>query len=108
MRSSRLIIYFPFFVILGLYSCLNRSCFTDGNGIIYDMESKTALDSVLVESYIDGSTLNRSMITDSTGKFWGTTGDTGHCTDLHIRLSKTGYNPQVLINPDNDTIYLTK
>ena len=91
--------------IISLSSC---DCWNDGNGVIYDAQNNEPLDSVLVESYVEESYLNGTMYTDTTGEFWGSTGNTGRCKDLHIILSKPGYKTKTIINPNNLNVYLEK
>lgn len=98
------LIYFCFILV----SC---DCWTEGSGIVIDSITKIPLDSVVAKSYIKEVADKRyrsEMLTDSTGKFDGSTGNTGRCVDLVIELTKSGYYTRTITNPENDTIQLIK
>lgn len=108
--ASHFAILFSFLLTSG--GC---DCVVDGNGIVVDSETNLPLDSVVVKSYVDkvkNSTCESEMITDSTGKFSGSTGLTGGgfsgCPDLVVELSKNGYLTTSFTNPYNDTVKLIK
>jgi hypothetical protein len=101
-------------LILGIILCflsIRCDCWTDGNGVVIDSITNQPLDSVVAKSYIEKVTeeyYHMEMITDSTGKFNGTTGNTGKCADIVIVLSKKGYTTTTVTNPKNDTIKMIK
>ena len=95
-------------IILLLTSC---DCWNTAEGIIVDSTTGQPMDSVVVKSYINKvreRSFNMEMITDSTGYFYGSTGNTGRCTDLIIEFSKEGYKTNYFSNPSIDTIELVK
>lgn len=90
---------------------ISCDCWTDGNGVVVDSITKQPLDSVIAKSYVEEVNANSfyyEMITDSTGQFEGTTGNTGNCKDLVIELSKIGYIDVTITNPIDDTIKMSK
>ena len=106
---KRLKILIPIKLILILSSC---DCWTDINGTVYDSETQTPLDSVQIKSFENGL-LKNEMMTDSTGKYYGSTGNTGFCKDLEVQFSKEGYITKHEFVPkskgsDSVTIYLER
>ena len=105
---------FQFTIAFLVYSCflLNScDCWTSGNGVVIDKITNKPLDSVIAKSYIDNvkdDSYVCEMYSDTNGKFYGSTGNTGSCQDLVIVLSKTGYKSATITNPQKDTIRLEK
>ncbi|MDH5597644.1 MAG: hypothetical protein OEY34_00885 [Cyclobacteriaceae bacterium] len=99
-----------FFCLFGL-SITGCDCWKGAHGIVMDNHTKKPLDSVLVKSYIntiDLSNFTYEMETDSTGEYFGTTGNTGICKDLVMVFSKEAYQEYKIINPQSDTIWMEK
>jgi hypothetical protein len=95
------------FSLLALMGC---DCWTNGEGIVIDFNTNLALDSVTVKSFVEDldNEPRREMITDSSGQYFATTGNTGFCRDLVVEFSKNGYKTLMIRNPNNDTIKLSK
>jgi hypothetical protein len=100
----------PCFMIFLLFvSCEG---IVDGEGYVYDANTKQPLDSVFAKSYSrhgKSKQFQMEMVTDSTGHFFGTTGlvgCSGECPDLVVELIKSGYATKQIVNPYKDTVYL--
>ena len=89
-------------------SCDRWNC---GNGIVVDSITLKPVKGVTAKSFgrkVSDKSYYVEMETDSTGKFEGTTGNTGFCHDLIIELSKTGYKTTTIRNPKDITVRLEK
>ena len=107
-KRNQLFNFFGFFLCLIILSC---DCYTEGNGVVMDKLTNQPIDSVVAKSYIGKvhtDNYAQEMITDESGQFYGTTGNTGRCIDLLIELSKKGYFPVEVTNPMDDTIRLIR
>lgn len=83
ITKAFLLITLPLIII----SC---DCWTDMEGVVFDATTEIPLDSVLVRSFENGR-VKTEMLTDSTGRYLGTTRNTGRCEDLEVEFSKAGY-----------------
>ena len=96
------------FLLFLLTGC---DCWNCGNGIVVDSVTLKPVEGVTAKSFVrkvSDKSLYTEMVTDSTGKFEGTTGNTGFCQDLIIELSKTGYKTTTIRNPNEITVRLEK
>ena len=93
--------------VIGLgffYSC---ECSRTADGNVLDESTQFPIDSVLVKGI---EKVYNNMYTDSTGRYFMTTGMTGAvggCPDVKISFSKEGYHEQTLVNPEGN-VYLKK
>jgi len=108
LNKHRLRIIFALTLSFQITSC---DCWTFGDGVVVDSITNLPLDSVSAKSfieYVNDQPPVMEFITDSTGVFEGTTGNTGKCRDLIIELSRKGYTTKIVVNPNYDTIRMTK
>jgi hypothetical protein len=96
------------YLILALFLS-GCDCIQKGGGVVLDAATNLPIDSVKIrrmskrESELafysgkDGSFEARYI----SGGLWG-------CPDLKLEISKEGYRSQRVVNPRNDTIYLSK
>ena len=89
--------------------------YTEANGIVVDDDTNQPLDSVLVGSWaykINDHNFESEILTDSTGKWWATTGLVGcgcnKCADLVVQFSRQGYETLILENPQDSIVFLKK
>ena len=84
-------------------------CVQHGNGVVLDATTNLPIDSVKIKriskresEWVFYSEKNgRFEASYISGGFWG-------CPDLELEISKEGYRSQRVINPRNDTIYLSR
>lgn len=82
-----------------------------GNGIVVDSDTKSPLSGVVAKSYgdhVNDDSYKSEMVTDSSGRYTGSTGLPGAHKNLFIVLSKDQYHSVTVKNPFNDTTYLYK
>lgn len=94
-----------------LFLLTGCDCWNCGNGIVVDSITLKPVKGVTAKSFgrkVSDKSYYVEMVTDSTGKFEGTTGNTGFCHDLIIELSKTGYKTTTIRNPNDITVRLEK
>ncbi|TWV97952.1 hypothetical protein [Chitinophaga pinensis] len=101
MRKAFLLI--PVLLCTWLVSCEGYSC---ASGVILDKETKLPLDSVYIRVLSDD---DKSMYTDSTGKFSMCNGMGAcfpDCKDIVVEFSKAGYGTVAFKEPHDSIFYL--
>jgi hypothetical protein len=99
------------FILLSLTACVSENII-EGEGHVFDAKTKEPLDSVVIKFYIKDGEAKRfksEMTTDSTGYFYGSTGLVAckkDCPDLLIVLTRQGYTPKEIVNPNKVSVYL--
>lgn len=105
--------YLPLFALILLFTTCEG--YTEANGRVLDADTNEPLDSVLVGSWVNkikDQNFESEMLTDSTGKWWATTGLVGcscnKCADLLVQFSREGYETLILENPQDSIVFLKK
>lgn len=99
-------------VILGLILTLFLSgcdCIQDGSGVVLDAATNLPIDSVKIRKMSKRES-EWVFYSDKNGSFEASyiSGGLWGCPDLKLEISKEGYHSQRVVNPRNDTIYLSK